>query len=427
MISQILASLSLFLLIFTLTESKTVTQSIRLSQLRRNDNLMYVTKFAADEGRSVFKARAIFESPVSGHNETISAIEVGFAAIVDDQWKEDRNEVSCSNIRSKSSISNKFYMSPRASEYYTFEGALTSRRRRHVWFFVIHDCSNQLSNLYANKILLELEIYNVDKSHYPTDEGNFVLYYFILSGIFTYVFIRNLKTLQERYKRNDEMDWPLCLLEISVGLWALGNFFNFLHWLIYGYNGYGFFLFDLLSQIFSNLTSFIVTIMLILLSWGWTINSLNDDFYDILIPLAIILGVIQAMVVGLSKLTDDSFTKYHQYDGWAGYCVLIIRLGLCVYFVFGIKNTLRAAKEKVKEFIQQLGFFGILYFLAFPILLFISLFIAKYVQHKVIKNGIIILESIAILFLMFIFTSKKTQYYNISKQGSTLLPNYKSF
>lgn len=92
-----------------------------------------------------------------------------------------------------------------------------------------------------------MEIFNVDKSHYPTDEGNFVWYYFTLFAIFTAAFLKNLKTLHERYRRSDEMDWPLCLLEISVGLWAMANFFNFLHWLIYGYNGSGLFIFDLFS------------------------------------------------------------------------------------------------------------------------------------------------------------------------------------
>lgn len=88
------------------------------------------------------------------------------------------------------------------------------------------------------------------------------------------------------------MDWPLCMLDISVGLWSMGNFFNFFHWLIYGYNGSGLFILDLLSQIFNNLTSFVITIVLILLSWGWTINHLSYDFYDLLIPLAVILGVV---------------------------------------------------------------------------------------------------------------------------------------
>lgn len=88
------------------------------------------------------------------------------------------------------------------------------------------------------------------------------------------------------------MDWPLLLVEISMGLWALGNLMNWLHWLIYGYDGEGLFLVELLAQIFANCSGYIMTIVLVLLSWGWTINQLSNNFYDQIIPLAIILGAV---------------------------------------------------------------------------------------------------------------------------------------
>jgi hypothetical protein len=43
--------------------------------------------------------------------------------------------------------------------------------------------------------------------------------------------------------------------------------------------------------------------------------------------------------MGLGKLTDDSHSKYHQFDGWVGYVICIIEIGLYLYFYFGIKET----------------------------------------------------------------------------------------
>lgn len=120
------------------------------------------------------------------------------------------------------------------------------------------------------------------------------------------------------------------------------------------------------------------------------------------------------MIVGLSKLTDDDHSKYHQYDGWAGFALLLVRLGLCVYFMFGIRNTLNAAKAKVRGFVSKLAAGGILYFLSFPALLFISYFVAPYFQHKLIKYGMIALESAAIIIFHSLFTFKNTDYYVIS-------------
>lgn len=122
-----------------------------------------------------------------------------------------------------------------------------------------------------------------------------------------------------------------------------------------------------------------MAIIFILISWGWTINYTELENFDIYIPLAVLLGIVHMMIVGLSKLTDDESHKYHQYGGIVGWIIVVLRLGMFVYFCFGIRDTLKTAREKVKVFITKFTVFGSLYFLAFPIILFISSFIAGYV------------------------------------------------
>ena len=50
-----------------------------------------------------------------------------------------------------------------------------------------------------------------------------------------------------------------------------------------------------------------------------------------------------------------------------------------VYFLFGLRDTLGVAREKVKSFIYKFGIYGSIYFLALPIILLISSFIEAYV------------------------------------------------
>jgi hypothetical protein len=76
--------------------------------------------------------------------------------------------------------------------------------------------------------------------------------------------------------------------------------------------------------------------------------------------------------MGLGKLTDDYHSKYHQFDGWVGYVICVIEIGLYVYFYFGIKQTKEKANERVKSFISSFAFYAQLYMLCFPVMLIIS-------------------------------------------------------
>ena len=78
------------------------------------------------------------------------------------------------------------------------------------------------------------------------------------------------------------------------------------------------------------------------------------------------------MIMGLGKITDDMHYKYHPYDGWVGWTISLIEIGLFTYFFFGIKNTIDKSSNKITAFIILLGVYGSIYFLGFPILLLIS-------------------------------------------------------
>ena len=93
------------------------------------------------------------------------------------------------------------------------------------------------------------------------------------------------------------------------------------------------------------------------------------------------------MIVGLGKITDDSMYKYHQYESWAGIVIVILRLGLFAYFLVGIQQTIKKARIKIKLFIQKLAIIGSCYFLAFPLILFIALFLAPYLRYKLVTFG----------------------------------------
>lgn len=95
-----------------------------------------------------------------------------------------------------------------------------------------------------------------------------------------------------------------------------------------------------------------ITIFLLLISWGWTINYTELEDLEIYIPISFFVTIIHIIIIGLGKLTDDNIDKFHTYDGWVGLVIVLIRLGLYAYFFFGIKETFNRARPKVKEFAQ---------------------------------------------------------------------------
>jgi len=105
--------------------------------------------------------------------------------------------------------------------------------------------------------------------------------------------------------------------------------------------------------------------------------------------------------------------------------VVFFRLGMFVYFLFGIRDTLKTAREKIKLFIMRFTLFGTAFFLAFPVILLISSFIADYVQHRIVTIGTLTIQSIAIVIMSHLFTSTSSDYYSASMKSNPLLPTGK--
>jgi len=76
-----------------------------------------------------------------------------------------------------------------------------------------------------------------------------------------------------------------------------------------------------------------------LISQGWTIDFQNFEELDIFIPIILFVASLHIMVTALNQLTADYEEKYHYFDGITGYIIIFFRLGLYVYFTYGIYET----------------------------------------------------------------------------------------
>ena len=73
---------------------------------------------------------------------------------------------------------------------------------------------------------------------------------------------------------------------------VITNFLHFIHLISYSSNGYGLVAFKVISEIISVGTNFILICLLIMISWGWSIEFLHIEDYDLYIPLASMILIV---------------------------------------------------------------------------------------------------------------------------------------
>ena len=80
------------------------------------------------------------------------------------------------------------------------------------------------------------------------------------------------------------------------------------------------------------------------------------------------------MIIG--KVFSNEVDFNHRYSSWIGFMLAFIQVGMFVYFFREIMKSMGKAKiRKIKSFMINLGIFGTIYFLTFPVTLIIASFI----------------------------------------------------
>lgn len=101
-----------------------------------------------------------------------------------------------------------------------------------------------------------------------------------------------LKMLRDDHRKNGELDIAFLILVIILGIEVFSNLCDFLHLWIYSYNGSGIYALELISEITSVVGNYVIVLLFILISWGWTVEFIDIEDYDLYIPLAFLIGFI---------------------------------------------------------------------------------------------------------------------------------------
>lgn len=174
---------------------------------------------------------------------------------------------------------------------------------------------------------------------------------------------------------------------MSIAAQFLSIFFKILHIWVYSYNGTGIVVFDFFSQACEVISHLIVSILFILMASGWSIKYREFPDADTYIPIVLLVVLVNLMVVGLGRITNDSYYKFSDFEGIPGYIVVIIRISLWFWFYYSITTTYTDSKGMLNSFIFQFTILVSVYFLSVPGLVLFSWIFSPYIRVKVITIG----------------------------------------
>ena len=118
----------------------------------------------------------------------------------------------------------------------------------------------------------------------------------------------------------------------------------------------------------------IIMVLLLLLAFGWTVTFKTTVDFDLYVPLASMLGVINIIMTSLNKITDGNHNKFHVFDSIPAYIMVFFRLIGYGVFVAGIITSFiqlrdRAGDRKKYEYFVHLAILGTIYLTFIPGLL----------------------------------------------------------
>ena len=427
MAKNFLFLLFIFVFLALQADSKKVIKTFAISELQ-SEPWKYLTKFGFERGTGTFSVRAKINHPLkiqadSPHLE----YPLTFTIFLDIEWPQALKIDGCALKNDLSRFKSNLRLKTNGEWSNQIESTLGNNARPYVWYFVMSDCNEEYKSFVADHerdymIEFELIIHNTDGSEFSIEDKGFLTPFMLLMVFCATGLLYNFKKFYSEYKNNMNIDYPLIFVNLAIFLQLCALVCEIIHLTAYSSNGMGSFVFNLLNNIFSLFSQFVFTILLILISWGWTINFSEFESMNCFLPFSGFIAMLQILFAIISKISDDEYYKFHEYENWAGYSILILRVTLFLYFIKGLYFSFLEARDTIRRFIVKLGLYGSVYFLAIPVIVIITTIVAPYCRHQVVVIGSLSLQILGMIFMTILFNETKGDYFEISYHSKPLLP-----
>eukprot|EP00826_Nyctotherus_ovalis_P046724 TRINITY_DN5314_c0_g3_i1.p1 TRINITY_DN5314_c0_g3~~TRINITY_DN5314_c0_g3_i1.p1 ORF type:complete len:489 (+),score=117.75 TRINITY_DN5314_c0_g3_i1:23-1468(+) len=414
----------LFLLLFV--NSKVVYKNL---SFKKGKQWQYITKFGISIGRGAFEIKARFKKPfntlASTPRQQVFTFTTNF--YLDSKWYAAMEELDCSAKAEHKIRAETISINANGEWSEVKRGYLKQHTRPYVWFLAADDCNSSMHLKHPTMppVQIYIKFTGEDDTEFSHEEIGLLGLYSISLIVYTLILGYNVYSYYKNVKKTERADNPILILLIAVGLEFLSILFMWTHLLVYSKDGEGLGVCHVIAVVAEVGSQFFLSVLLILISWGWTINYLEFADLEIYIALLVMLLLLHLLVAGMTQLTSDAYHKYDDYEGVQGIILVVFRLGMFAYFLYGMRDTYRVSRPKAKLFLKPFAISAGLYLISFPLLVLTCQVFAHYVRHKVMVIGSIVVQSVALCTLLQLFIGK-TAYTKVSKNFEPILPSGKA-
>lgn len=136
-----------------------------------------------------------------------------------------------------------------------------------------------------------------------------------------------------------ERSWmaPHPFIICGLGCQVFAIFLQMLHLWVYSYDGWGLTFLDIISKVSQGLSETIISLLLILLASGWKLHYQEIDYDDNLelhLPMMGLVLILHIVIVAVAFVDLDASHKYHDFSGYTGWSMLVIKTLLFCYFLY---------------------------------------------------------------------------------------------
>lgn len=384
------------------------------ARLSSKKSWMPLTNFAFDIG--------LGEIELIVENKSLVGLPEGIKllAILDEDWPFFLEEKDC-GVRDKvhrweaKLKPSKSRNEPDA----VFATSVRQSLRPHVWYLVASYCPGENQPSPRMRIEVTATFTQEGGSHVSYEDQlttNVIPVMFMAFTIAAGVIAR---LVMKRRAEGGRIHPTLLTMLAALGMHWVFLTVHTLHLRTFVVNGRGYRLFDVMGEVLHWGGQLIVSYVLVGLAYGWTLSSkavqkIVPDDKSIVYLMAGCLGFVHLMFVILGRLNDDHHAKSHSLDSAPAYFLVFIRLVLLGIFLLGAFKTFEAEPSPIRRsFIGRLLVLGSLWFAAMPVLVLVAMICAEYVQEPVVSVGGLLIQSLGLSVLSWLFLTRN-EYYKMS-------------
>lgn len=419
--SRLLGALLALLLRLHSSEAKVQIRTLRVGPTpggnrARGKPWLYLGKFGFDIGVGTYRVRAQLAQigPRPPYNYS-------FETYLDEDWPAV-DEIADPCNRSHLAKRSRSVIVGRRGEWGPWSnGSVRQNVRPHVWYFAISACNQTEPWDRGYKIKFEFAAQQPDTSHFSYEQkrmttGNLAVLMFLTVFMFLYS-----KRVYAFFLSNGSVHPVIWTLTAVLILQYLAQTLHTGHLLVYRSNGSGVAALELLSEIMFMLSQIAQTSLLILIALGYTLLTQGLGELDLVIPLYMIVGVAHVILVLIVKLQDEASHRFHEYEGPAGWVLLVLRLVLFAWFIWAAQSTGAEGGFRLRSFLRRFTFAGSLYFLSYPAIFLIVDIFAPYLRAPIMASGQMVMQMASNVWLAWLFLNRG-DYFKVSTLSSSLLP-----